>query len=87
MKYKKQVQFAFLTAGGAAGGHLAAAMGTVDGFNEVGDELSISCVPAALVLFNLVANNGPKGYSYNRLKDYCKTFLLIIILIQITLEP
>lgn len=63
-----------VAAGGSAGGHLAAAMGTLKGCNETGDDLSISCIPAALVLFNPVANNGPKGYGYNRVKDYWETF-------------
>ena len=63
-----------VAAGGSAGGHLAAAMGTLKGFNETGDDLSISCIPAALVLFNPVANNGSKGYGYSRVKDYWETF-------------
>ena len=38
--------------GGSAGGHLAAATATSQIINEEGDDLSISTVPAALVLFN-----------------------------------
>ena len=38
--------------GGSAGGHLAAATATVPGFDESGEDLSISAVPNALVLFN-----------------------------------
>jgi arylsulfatase A-like enzyme/acetyl esterase/lipase len=38
--------------GGSAGGHLAAATATVPGFDEPGENLQISAVPNALVLFN-----------------------------------
>jgi len=39
-------------AGGSAGGHLAAALATLPGFDEAGDDTSVSAVPNALVLFN-----------------------------------
>lgn len=38
--------------GGSAGGHIAAAVATISQFNDPGDDLSVSCVPNALVLFN-----------------------------------
>jgi acetyl esterase len=38
--------------GGSAGGHLAAATGTVPGFDEPGENATVSAVPNALVLFN-----------------------------------
>lgn len=38
--------------GGSAGGHLAAAVGTLDGFDEAGEDTSISARPNALILFN-----------------------------------
>jgi len=38
--------------GGSAGGHIAAATGTVPGFEEPGENLKISSVPNAMVLFN-----------------------------------
>ncbi|WP_166442589.1 alpha/beta hydrolase [Phragmitibacter flavus] len=41
--------------GGSAGGHLAACLTTID-LNEDTDDLTISTVPAALVLFNPVTN-------------------------------
>lgn len=59
---------------GSAGGHIAAAVATLEGFNEEGEDASISCIPKALVLFNPVANNGPEGYGYNRIKEYWKEF-------------
>lgn len=38
--------------GGSAGGHLAAALATLPGMDEAGEDTSISAVPNALVLFN-----------------------------------
>lgn len=38
--------------GGSAGGHLAAAIATVPGFDEAGEDTKISAVPNACVLFN-----------------------------------
>lgn len=60
--------------GGSAGGHIAAATATLKGFNEKGEDTSVSCRPEALVLFNPVANNGPEGYGYERVKNYWKEF-------------
>lgn len=56
--------------GGSAGGHVAAAAGTVDGFEEADEDLGISSRPDALVLFNPVFDNGPDGYGHDRVKDY-----------------
>lgn len=60
--------------GGSAGGHVAAATATLDGFNEPGEDTSGSCRPNALVLFNPVFDSGPNGYGYDRVKDYWKEF-------------
>lgn len=56
--------------GGSAGGHVAAATATTDGFNEEGEDLSVSCLPNALVLYNPVFDNGPTGFGYDRVKEY-----------------
>ena len=60
--------------GGSAGGHLAAALGCVAGFDEPGEDTSVSSKPCALVLFNPVFDNGPDGYGYDRVKDYWREF-------------
>lgn len=60
--------------GGSAGGHLAAATAVVDGFNEEGEDLSLSCIPNALVLFNPVIDNGPGGYGYERVGETYRSF-------------
>ncbi len=56
--------------GGSAGGHVAAAVATTKGFNEKGEDTSVSCMPQALVLFNPVFDNGPNGYGHKRVKAY-----------------
>jgi len=58
--------------GGSAGGHVAAATALTEGFEEEGEDFSISYRPNALVLFNPVFDNGPKGYGYKRVKAYWK---------------
>ena len=63
-----------IASGGSAGGHLAAATALVDSFSEITDDLSISCVPNALVLFNPVIDNGPGGYGFDKIKDAYKNF-------------
>lgn len=60
--------------GGSAGGHLAAATAVIDGFNEDGEDSSISCVPNALLLFNPVIDNGPGGYGYDRVGEAYRSF-------------
>jgi acetyl esterase/lipase len=58
--------------GGSAGGHVAAATGTVSGLEEAGEQTNVSSKPNALLLFNPVYDNGPKGYGYSRVKDRYK---------------
>ena len=60
-----------IAAGGAsAGGHVAAAAGTVDSFDATSEDLSVSSRPDALVLFNPVFDNGPGGFGHFRVKAY-----------------
>lgn len=60
-----------VASGGSAGGHLAAATATIEAYNESNDDLSVSCIPNALVLFNPVIDNGPGGYGFERIgEDY-----------------
>ena len=48
---------------------MAAAVATVPGLDEPGEDTSVSCRPNALVLFNPVFDNSPEGYGYDRVKD------------------
>ncbi len=63
-----------IAAGGSAGGHLAAATALTPGYNENGEDTSISCEPDALVLFNPVIDNGPAGYGYERIGEEYRDF-------------
>jgi acetyl esterase/lipase len=60
-----------IAAGGAsAGGHVAAAAGTVDSFDATSEDLSVSSRPDALVLLNPVFDNGPGGFGHSKVKAY-----------------
>jgi acetyl esterase/lipase len=48
--------------GASAGGHLAAATAMFDGIENKGEDLAVSCVPQALVLFSPVIDTSPEGY-------------------------
>lgn len=63
-----------VASGGSAGGHLAAATALIKDFNDPGDDLSVSCIPNALILFNPVIDNGPGGYGFERIGEKYKEF-------------
>ena len=52
--------------GGSAGGHVAASTALVHGFEEPGEERTVSSVPDALVLFNPVIDTSEKGYGHEK---------------------
>ncbi len=59
--------------GGSAGGHVAAAAGTLSSYEEPEENLAISSKPNALVLYNPVIDNGPGGYGYSTVQAYWET--------------
>ena len=63
-----------IASGGSAGGHLAAATALIDNYNEITDDVSISCRPDVLVLFNPVIDNGPGGFGYSFVKNEFQFF-------------
>ena len=63
-----------VASGGSAGGQLAAATALIDGYNESTDNLAVSAIPNALVLFNPVIDNGPGGYGFGRIGEAYKNF-------------
>ena len=65
----KRPAIVFYFGGGSAGGHLAAFTGLVDGIDDPKDDLTVSCKPQALVLFNPVFNNGPGQWGHERVGD------------------
>ncbi len=57
--------------GGSAGGHVAATTGICDGLDDPAEaESKISSKSNALLLFNPVYDNGPKGYGHSRVKQW-----------------
>jgi acetyl esterase/lipase len=54
------------SAGGSAGGHLAAFVAMVEGTDDPGDDLTVSAKSNAQVLFNAVFDNGPNGWGSGR---------------------
>lgn len=63
-----------VSCGASAGGHLAMALGTVHGFEHAGEDLSVSCVPNAMVIYNGAVDNGPGGYGHERVADRYREF-------------
>lgn len=62
------------SAGGSAGGHLAAFVGMVEGGDADEDDKSISAKSNAMVLFNAVFENGPGGWGHKRVGDRYEEF-------------
>jgi len=60
--------------GGSAGGHLAAFTGMVAGLDDPADDLKVSSIPQALVLFNPVFNNGPGQWGHEMVGDRYREF-------------
>ena len=62
-----------IIAGGAsAGGHLAAATGTLKKYDSEYENLDISSIPNAMILLNPVFDNSKNGYGYERVKYFWK---------------
>lgn len=53
--------------GGSAGGHLAAGTALFDGIDEAGEDVSVSCVPNAAVLFFPVIDTSTAGYGNKKI--------------------
>lgn len=62
------------SAGGSAGGHLAAFVGVVEGLDDPQDDLAIAAKSNAMVLFNPVFDNGPEGWGHQRVGKRYKVF-------------
>ncbi len=62
-----------IASGGSAGGHVAACTSVIKGFNEVDEDLNISSVPNAMILFNPVIDTTEKGYGMEKIGESRKT--------------
>jgi acetyl esterase len=51
-----------IAAGGSAGGHVAACTGVIQGFEDPADDLEVSSLPNAMVLFNSVLDTTKAGF-------------------------
>ena len=65
-----------VAAGASAGGHLAAATGSLPGLDDPNDDPSIRAAPNAAILWYPVLDNGPDGYGDAALKSRYRSFLL-----------
>lgn len=63
-----------IASGGSAGGHLAAATALCEGFDAKGDDVTISCKPNALVLFNPALNLSEASIKDAAGNDIAKAF-------------
>lgn len=55
-----------VSSGGSAGGHVAACSGVIKEYEAEGENLAISSVPNAIILFNPVLDTTIKGFGSNR---------------------
>lgn len=62
------------SAGGSAGGHLAAFVGTIDGGDAKTDDTGVSAKSNAMLLFNPVYDNGPGGWGTARVGNRFQEF-------------
>ncbi|HIQ22464.1 MAG TPA: alpha/beta hydrolase [Planctomycetes bacterium] len=58
-----------VASGGSAGGHIAAATALFDGIDEEGEDVSVSCMPNALVLYYPVIDTSPDGYGQRKIGE------------------
>ena len=62
-----------VASGGSAGGHVAACTGVIEGFDSENENLDITSVPNAMVLFNPVIDTTEKGYGLKKVGEDRKT--------------
>tara|TARA_B110000285_G_scaffold58172_1_gene66552 strand:+ start:3426 stop:4310 length:885 start_codon:yes stop_codon:yes gene_type:complete len=64
-----------ISAGGSAGGHVAACTGVIEGHEAEGEDLSVSSMPNLLILYNPVIDTTEAGYGLNAVTEARKTEL------------
>jgi len=62
-----------VASGGSAGGHVAACTGTIEGHEEEGEDVKVSSVPNAMILYNPVVDTTEKGLGVDRVGQDRKT--------------
>ncbi len=64
-----------VASGGSAGGHVAACTGIIDGHEDADDNLTVSSLPNAMILFNPVLDTTKTGYGAGRFSPEQQTAL------------
>lgn len=64
-----------VASGGSAGGHVAACTGIIKGQEEAGEDLKVSSLPNAMILFNPVLDTTKNGYGAGRFSAEQQTTL------------
>ncbi len=65
-----------VASGGSAGGHIAACAGTVRGYEEAGENLEVSSLPNAMILFNPVLDTSKEtGFAPDKFAPELQTAL------------
>jgi len=62
-----------VSAGGSAGGHVAACTGVIDGHEEDGEDAAVSSRPDAMILYNPVIDTTERGYGVSSVGEERKT--------------
>ncbi|MDO6517402.1 alpha/beta hydrolase fold domain-containing protein [Zobellia uliginosa] len=62
-----------IASGGSAGGHIAACTGIIEAYDAVDEDLTISSIPNAMVLYNPVLDTTEKGYGMAKVGEERKT--------------
>jgi acetyl esterase/lipase len=62
-----------ISAGGSAGGHVAACTGVIEGHEEAGEDMSVSSLPDLMVLYNPVIDTTEAGYGLKAVTEARKT--------------
>ncbi|MGJ8649644.1 MAG: alpha/beta hydrolase [Opitutaceae bacterium] len=62
-----------VASGGSAGGHIAGCTGVIVGLEAKGEDLSVSSVPNAMMLYNPVLDTTKKGYGLKQVTEARKT--------------
>lgn len=62
-----------VASGGSAGGHVAACTGVIEGGDEKGEDLTVSSIPSAMILFNPVLDTTAKGYGLSKVGEARQT--------------
>lgn len=64
-----------VASGGSAGGHVAVCTGIIEDCEEVGEDLEVSSVPNAMILFNPVMDTTDRGFGAGRFQPEQQTAL------------